>query len=133
MMRKWYHRTEQWERILTEWQQLRLYEEMSKRPYESEVAVFRWFVARFITLQKQIYSKYQGDGYLVDRLLTTVDIPEIQASLKDRMPRNAQTAIHRISTQLSAKPRTVGEVSVQLVSENTEYTIDGQDLENGAL
>ena len=50
MLRTWYHSTEQRARILVEWHTMRLSEEMEKRPDESEVAVFRTFVARLITL-----------------------------------------------------------------------------------
>lgn len=125
MLRKWYHSSEQRARILTEWQQLRLSEEMAKQPEESEVSVFRNFVARLVTLQKQLDRKYQGDGYLVDRLLSAVDIPSIQASLKDRMPRKAQTAIHRISNRLSDKPHSAGASGAHAIA----MTCDGRDGE----
>lgn len=120
MLRQWYQMTEQSARILTERQQLRISEEMKKRPDESEVSVFWWFVPRLITLQEQLDSKYQGDRYLVDRITTTVDIPDIQASLKYRIPRKAQTAIHLISNRLSDKPRTAGAIGVHLVNNNDQ-------------
>lgn len=48
---------------------------MSKPPGESKVAVFRWFVVRLVTIHNQLDSKYQGDEYFVERLLTEVYIP----------------------------------------------------------
>lgn len=87
-----------------------------------EVAMFRWLVARLVTLQKQVYEKYQGDGNLVYQLLTAVDIPEIKASLEDRMPWKKQTAAHRVSNRLSDKQGTAGATGVPICSER-----EGQD------
>lgn len=82
MIRYWYNYWEQRARILTEWKQMRLLEEKDKRPVERKFALFRWFVKRLITLKKQLESKYKGDVYLVDRILSALDILEVKALLK---------------------------------------------------
>lgn len=73
-----------------------------------------------VTFQKQFDSKYQVDGLLIDQLLTSVDIPDIQMSLEDRMPEKAQEAIHRIANRLRDKPKTAGATSTEM----TMYVID---------
>lgn len=66
------------------------------------------------TPKNQIYSNYQGDRYPVDRLLTAVNIPTIQASLKGRIPSTSKTAIHLIYNRFSDKDRTSGAISVHI-------------------
>lgn len=78
---KWYQITEQRSRILSKWKNIRLSEEMKKKPEELEAVVFRAFVAQFVTLQKQIGQKYHVDGLLFEKLMTAVFIPKIQAEL----------------------------------------------------
>lgn len=84
LLRTWYHSDEQRLRVLAECQELRLSEEMARSPDMSEQAVLRNFVARLRTLQKQPDKNYEGDGYLVECLLTSGYIPVIQAALKTR-------------------------------------------------
>lgn len=57
LLRNWYLSAEQRARVLAQWQNLRLSKEMAKRPDDSEVSVFRSFVAKLVTLQKQLDRK----------------------------------------------------------------------------
>lgn len=51
---------------------------MSKRPESSEVKVFNDFVSNLTGFQKQLDEGFHHDGYLIDRLLTAIDISSIQ-------------------------------------------------------
>lgn len=97
---------------------MRLSAEMRKNPELSEQEVFSTFTALLRTLQKQLDKKYHGDGYLVERLLTPVDITSIQDAIKDRMPRSAQQATHRISNRLSDNPRTAGTMNTTIFTDS---------------
>lgn len=50
LLSNWYN--SQRARILSKWKNIRLTEEMAKNPDESEIPVFRGFVAQVVTLQK---------------------------------------------------------------------------------
>lgn len=114
LLRRWYNSDEKRARILKAWQSMQLSDKMSKAPHESEVSVFRNFVARLMSLQKQLHPNYHSDEFIRDRLLTTVDIPSIQVTLRDRVPRSIHRAVNRIANQLSDKPKTVGSTATFL-------------------
>ena len=57
-------------RILSKWQSMTLLEAMADEPKESEVTVFRKFVAKLMSLQNQLDTTYHTDQFLRDRLLT---------------------------------------------------------------
>lgn len=48
---------------------------MSNDPDESEIEVFRKFVAKLTSLQKQLDRSYNDDKFIGDRIITAVDIP----------------------------------------------------------
>lgn len=116
LLRDWNSSNERRARIPTEWQNLRLSIEMAKSPDKSKETIFRYFVAKLVALQKQLDSKYECDGFLIVQLLISVEIPDIQTSLKDRIPENAQEAIHRISNRLCDKPKTAGATSTSITT-----------------
>lgn len=68
--------------------------------------VFRNFVAELMSLQKKIYSDYQGDKYVRDRLMTAIDLLFIQVALRDGMPPTDQQLDNRIANTLSEKAGT---------------------------
>lgn len=111
LLRKWYNSDEKKARILTEWQSMTLSNYMAKSPKESEVSVFRTFVAKLMSLQKQLDPSYHDDSFLRDRLLTAVDLPAVQVTLRDRMPRSSQQAVNRIANQLCDRPRSAGSIA----------------------
>lgn len=108
VLRKWYNFDEKKARILTEWQGMTLSKAMSQSPHESDVSVFRTFVTKLMTLQKQLDTPYHTVGFLRDRRLIVVDPPAIHGSFRDRMPRSSQQAVHRISNQLSDEVKSSG-------------------------
>lgn len=118
-LQKWYNSDEKRARILTVWQQMTLSEEMSRNPGESEVVVFRKFVSRLMSLQKELRPNYHSDDILRDRLLTALNIPSIQVTLRDRIPRTSQQAVNRVANQLSDKPRSAGS-SLAMVSQEED-------------
>lgn len=123
LVRTWYHSSERQALILHKWRSIRLEEEMLKSPDKSEVAVFRAFLAKSVTVQKKFDTKYQGEGYLDGKLFTTVYMPYIQVMLKDWMPKRAQGAIQIIEKLLIDHTRTAGTTSVAmfpLYEENKE-------------
>lgn len=92
---------------------------LSPDPDASEVAIFRKFVLDLILLQNQLDKTYHADKFLRDRLLTSIDIPAIQNSLCDRLPRNIQQAINCVAVQLSDRVKTAG-IEAACVSEDIE-------------
>lgn len=54
------------------------------KPNESEIVVFRIFVARLKSSQNQLDDSYHWCKYLLGRLLNAVDISVIQDSLRRR-------------------------------------------------
>lgn len=82
---------------------------MNAKQNEFEVTVFHIFTAKLILLQQQLDKSYHSDTFLRDSLLTAVDIPAIQARLRDRFPRSSQQAINRVAIQLSEQKDQPGE------------------------
>lgn len=107
-LRAWYNSDEKKARTLTKWQTMTLSEAFEADPESSEAAVFRTFVAKLTSLQKQLDTPYHTDNFLRDRLLTAVDLPAIQSTLRDRMPQTSQMAVNRVANQLSDKPGSAG-------------------------
>lgn len=108
VLRRWYNSDDKQTRILTRWQSMTLSKAMSDPPEESDVNVFRKFVAASKSLQNQLDVTYHDDKSLRDRFLTVVDIASIQTTLRDRMPSNSHDAVNRVAKQLSNKPNSAG-------------------------
>lgn len=119
-LRDCYKSDEKRARILTAWKYLTLKKAMGDNPTQSEVAVFRSFVAKLRSLKQQLYPEYQTDSILKDRRLTEVDIPSIQTTMRDRMPRSEQQAASRIANQLSEKPNSAGSSSACIIEGNED-------------
>lgn len=64
-------------RILTKLQSARLTEEFANSPESPEVEVFRKYVAKLISIKRQLDLGYHDDKGLKHRLVTAVDIPSI--------------------------------------------------------
>lgn len=96
---------------------MKLTSSMLEIPEDSEVEVLRRFVARIMSLKKQLDSSYHGDRYLRNRLLNAVDIPHIQEALREKMQRYSQQAVNRIENRLSNKPRTAGSVAINYTAD----------------
>lgn len=45
-----------------------------ERPEDSEMEIFPTFVARIVSIQKQMDQKYEGDGFIIEELMTAVEI-----------------------------------------------------------
>lgn len=116
MMRLWYNSREKQMRLLREWQGMRLSTAMESEPKASEVEVYRAFVAKVMRIQKQLDKTYHGDQLLRDQLLMSIDVPSIQDSLKDKVPRSAQQLINRVANRLSDKPHSAGTPSAYFSS-----------------
>lgn len=108
LLQSWYNFPEKHRRILTAWQTMSLSQEMDTKPESGEVDVFRDFVKRLRSLQKQLETRYHGDQFLRHRLLTAVDILNIKIALNDCMPRTSQEVTNRTTSKLSYKPMTAG-------------------------
>lgn len=96
---------------------------MNRSPKESEVTVFRTFLAELMSLQHQLEESYHADKFLRDRLLTTVNISHIQASLRDRLPQKIQKAINRVEIQLSDELKSAGTASTCTAEEDDEHSM----------
>lgn len=97
---------------------------MQESAFESEVSVFLSFVAKIMTLQKKLYAPYHTDGVLRDRLLTAVDLPAFHRTIRDRIPRSSQQAVHRVANKLNDHPRSAESASAWVAHH------DGFEYEN---
>lgn len=77
LLRQWYNSDENRARILSTWQRMKLSEELSKAPDSSEVVIFQKFLARLMSLKKQLPPNYQSEEFLRVRLLSAEDIPHV--------------------------------------------------------
>ena len=128
LLKKWYNSREKQTRLLSDWQGMRLSAAMELDPNASEISVYRNFVAKVMSTQKQLDASYHGDQYLRDQLMTSIDIPSVQDSLKDRVPRAAQQLINRVANRLSDKPNSAGTTSAYLISKGrTPYASPSTD------
>lgn len=73
-----------------------------------------------MSLQNQLDPSYHTDQFLRDILLTAVDIPHIQASLRDRLPRASQQAIIRMAIKLSESNKSAESSMVYEAKEDDE-------------
>lgn len=99
---------------------------MGSMAADSEVMIFRSFIAKLMSLEKQLDTSYHRDRYLRCRLLTGVYIPHLRDALCDRVPRAAQQNIHPVMNHMSSGPRTAGSV----VTENEKIATDWTTSEN---
>lgn len=118
-MREWYNIEDRKSRILTKWQSINFSEAMDDEPTETEVTMFRRFLAKLMTLQNRLGSTYHTDQLIKDRQMKAIDIPQIKSTLCDHMPRTSQQAVNWIANQLSDKTRTEG-TSAACLYENDE-------------
>lgn len=126
ILRSWYNSDDRRSRILGRWQDMRLAISLGRDPDEFQVTVFRKFVVDLISLQKQLDTYYHDDHFLRDRLLTSIDIPLVQAAFKDRLPRNSQQAIKGIAIQLREHKKSAG-VSAACIAQEEDlgfYSLD---------
>lgn len=127
-MCEWYNSDDRKLRILTTWQSMNFSEAMADELTETDVTVFRRFVAKLMTVQNQLDSTYQSNQFLIDRLMTAIDIPHIKSTFRDRMPRTSQQAFNWISNQLSDKPRTAGTSAACIVENDENYNESNYSL-----
>lgn len=92
-----------------------LLDTMTKDPSKYEVTEFRKFLARLMRLHNQLDVTYHTDQFLRDRLVTAVNIPQMQSSLRDHLPRSNQKEINRTSSELSNEKRLGGKNSACLI------------------
>lgn len=70
-LRKFYTSNEKRTGLLTAWQSITFSKSMAESPDLLEVAVFRSFVAKLMTQQRQLYPQYHSDMFFRDRLIMT--------------------------------------------------------------
>lgn len=80
---------------------MRLTLEMESYPESSEITGSCLFVGKFMGIQKQLDTFYDGDRFLRDELMTAIDIPTVHDSLKYRIPRGAQQLLNSVPNNLS--------------------------------
>ena len=107
-MREWYTSEEQRNRLLHQWQGLRLTKAMQEAPEKSEIEVFRDLSNRLTQIQRQLDKSYRTDNFLRDQLLVAADLTSIKQSMRERVPKTAQEATQRIATFLSSEAGSAG-------------------------
>lgn len=76
---------------------------VEERPEESKMSAFRSFSGRLFNLEKQFEKGYHTNRFLRDKLLSVIDIPEIQSSVRDRTARKAHQFIKCVTNHLSKR------------------------------
>ena len=85
------------QRILLEWQENSLINEMRKSPEKTQIEVFRDMHSRLCRLQRQLDPHYHHDKILRDRLLTSLEeMGRVQEVIRQRMPSSVQEERNRI-------------------------------------
>lgn len=80
----------------------------------SEESLFRTFVTNIISLQKQLYVQFRTYRVFRERLLTAVNLPEIQVALRDIIPCTSRTSGQQDLNQLSGNKNMAGSTSACL-------------------
>lgn len=101
-------------RWVPQWQGMNHSHPMEEKPKGSEIAVFRNFVAKVMSLYNQLHPDYHTDCQRRDRLLDAVDLPAIENSLRDRTPRICQQLINRVANRMSSRKKTDGTTSTHV-------------------
>jgi hypothetical protein len=73
-------------RLLFDWQTTRFSQFVRRYTQESQRAVFERLVKYLKTYQRQMNTIYHCDHILRDQLLIAIDVPEINRSLRERVP-----------------------------------------------
>lgn len=123
-LRKRYTNCDKRARILAQCKGIRFSEKLSKIPNSSEMEVFLNFTAILSNLQKQLDTPYHADRYFSYQLLTAVDMPDIQAILRDLLPRTSEQSIARIANRMSEKNKTAGSDS----SSSRAFNVESSDV-----
>lgn len=112
LLKKWYTSDENNSCIIAALQTMKLTKWMAEFPPQSKVSVFRTFLEKLMELKNKLDYSYHTDVIIRGRLLTAVDLPAIQTSFRDRMPRSSQQSVQQIYIQLSDKTNFVGSNSL---------------------
>lgn len=80
---------------------------MTKTSGYLKVEIFREFVAKLMSLQKQMDASSHDDYSLRDRLMTAVDLPSSQGLLRDGIPQIAQQLANKIAHHFPKRPQSV--------------------------
>lgn len=83
--------------IFIKWQSLRFTEELMTNTSDSELEVFRIFVAKLMSLLKEIDPSYHSTKIIRDRFMTAADILPVQISHRDCILTTAQQLTNRIA------------------------------------
>lgn len=92
---------------------------MAEAPTEFEVTIFRKLITQLMTLQDQLNDTFHTYLFLRDRLMTANDIPHIQTTLRDRMPRSSPQDVNCMANQRRDKSQTAGSFSAGVVDCDT--------------
>jgi hypothetical protein len=91
-------------RLLFDWQTTRFSQFVRRYTQESQRAVFEKLVKYLKTCQRQMNTIYNCDNILRAQLLIAIDVPEINRSLRERVPKPSNDLIQRAATSLSIQP-----------------------------
>lgn len=86
---------------------------MQENPDESELEIFQRRVSKVIMLQMQLDTGYRRNIFPLNIFRNAVDIPSIQAELRNWIPRSAQHLTYRITNWLFNEHKIAGSASGQ--------------------
>lgn len=99
ILRNWNNIDDRKARILSKWPSMALLYEMTDDTSESKVTVSRKFEAKLKSFHSQLDGTYLIDQFLRNGLHTEVNIPQIQPSLPELLPRSIQQSVNRIANR----------------------------------
>jgi hypothetical protein len=91
-------------RLLFDWQTTRFSQFVRRYTQELQRAVFEKLVKCLKTCQRQMKTFHHCDHILRDQLLIAIDVPEINRSLRERVPKTSNDLIQRAATSLPIQP-----------------------------
>lgn len=107
-LREWFTSEEQRNGLLRVWQRASLSKAMRNKPNKSKIEVFRQLSHHLSRIQNQLDKQYHKDSFLKDQLVMAADLPHLERSLRERVPKTAHETMHRIAASLSGEPKSAG-------------------------
>lgn len=109
-------------RLLRTWQRTSLRDAMRNNPDKSE-AVFKDVCRVLSTTQRQLHEIYHDDRLLHEQIVLSVDLPEIERSLREKAASTSHEAVQRIAALLSNEPRSAGAHCINSSSDTAMYGV----------
>lgn len=115
-----YNSSDKRARILAKWQTLRLTDKMGIDLKESGTGVFRAFIAELLSLTKKLDPSCPDERFLQYTMMTAVDMPSIEVSIRNRICQTAHPQTNRATDRLSSSLQSAGASVINYFSSDSE-------------